>query len=62
MSGPSVARARGARATRTSMRGEGARAATSIFRESCEGARKCRPFSVQPARCSNPVLTHDATP
>eukprot|EP00959_Pyramimonas_sp_CCMP1952_P404318 8472295-Pyramimonas_sp.AAC.1 len=56
-----VARACGARATRTSMRSEEARAATSKCRESCESAGKCRLFSVHPGRYSNPVLTHIAT-
>eukprot|EP00959_Pyramimonas_sp_CCMP1952_P169770 3547026-Pyramimonas_sp.AAC.1 len=62
MSRPLVARARGARATISSMRSEGARAATSKCREPCESTRKCRLFSAQPGRCPNPMLTHNATP
>eukprot|EP00959_Pyramimonas_sp_CCMP1952_P326238 6828780-Pyramimonas_sp.AAC.1 len=62
MSRPPVARACGACAPRTSIRNEGARTVTSKCRESCESARTCRLFNVQPGRYSNPVLTHDATP
>eukprot|EP00959_Pyramimonas_sp_CCMP1952_P183276 3831750-Pyramimonas_sp.AAC.1 len=59
---PPVARACGAYATRTSMRSKGARTAISKCREPCESTRKCRLYSVQPGRYSNPVFTHDAIP